>query len=92
MPVGGSAHGSYGDEVEELDWSFGQILQALDHFNFTDNTLIYFSSDNGGHLEEVDGAGHLAGGYNGIYRGGSYVQVSSVECEWAFQCSGGLAT
>ena len=68
--IGHSAHGPYGDEVEELDWSVGQILTALDKFNLMDNTIIYFSSDNGGHIEEHHGTlGYRMGGYNGIFRG-----------------------
>lgn len=67
--VGRSQHGRYGDAVEELDWGVGQILQTLDTLGFTDSTLVYFTSDNGGHLEEMDVNGQRNGGHNGIYRG-----------------------
>ena len=68
--TGHSAHGPYGDEVEEMDWSVGQILQALDKFKLMDNTIVYFSSDNGGHFEEHHVSGeYRTGGYNGPYRG-----------------------
>lgn len=42
-----SAAGRYGDVVEELDWSTGEILAALDRLELSDNTLVIFTSDNG---------------------------------------------
>ena len=45
---GKSGCGLYGDFVEELDWSVGEILGALDSFGVADNTLVIFTSDNGG--------------------------------------------
>ncbi|XP_064484719.1 steryl-sulfatase-like isoform X2 [Ornithodoros turicata] len=68
--AGRSAHGRYGDNVEELDWGVGQILQLLRETGQESNTLVYFSSDNGGHIQEVGLDGQREGGYNGIYRGG----------------------
>ena len=68
--AGGSAHGAYGDSVEEMDWSVGEILNSLDQLGLADNTFVYFSSDQGGHLEEIGNDGSLHGGWNGIYRGG----------------------
>jgi arylsulfatase A len=44
---GRSAAGLYGDAVEELDWSVGQILDTLDQLGLADKTLVVFSSDNG---------------------------------------------
>jgi arylsulfatase A-like enzyme len=46
--AGTSAVGVYGDFIHELDWSVGQILDALDRFRVANNTLVVFSSDNGG--------------------------------------------
>ena len=66
---GKSRHGRYGDEVEELDWSVGQVLDALDRLGLRDDTFVYFSSDNGGHRDEQDSEGNREGGWNGIYRG-----------------------
>ena len=65
---GRSAHGAYGDNVEEMDWCVGQVLSALDRLGLASNTLVYFTSDNGGHLEERNN-GRQEGGWNGIYRG-----------------------
>jgi len=44
----GSPYGKYGDFIEELDWSVGQILSTLDRLKLADNTLVIFTSDNGG--------------------------------------------
>jgi arylsulfatase A-like enzyme len=44
----GSPYGKYGDFIEELDWSVGQILAKLDELKLADNTLVIFTSDNGG--------------------------------------------
>jgi arylsulfatase A len=44
---GKSAAGLYGDSVQELDWSVGQILNTLNQFGLDDKTLVIFSSDNG---------------------------------------------
>jgi arylsulfatase len=44
---GRSPHGIYGDVLEELDWSAGEVLQALRTAGAEDNTLVLFSSDNG---------------------------------------------
>ncbi|ESP03035.1 hypothetical protein LOTGIDRAFT_185807 [Lottia gigantea] len=67
---GRNKHGRYGDALEEMDWGVGEILNALDRLNMVDNTLVYFTSDNGGHLEERSADGDVHGGYNGIYKGG----------------------
>jgi uncharacterized sulfatase len=48
---GKSAAGLFGDAVEELDWSVGEILRALDDRGLRDNTLVLFTSDNGAWYE-----------------------------------------
>jgi arylsulfatase A len=45
--VGRSANGIYGDAIEELDWSTGQILDYLRQNGLDKNTLVIFTSDNG---------------------------------------------
>jgi arylsulfatase A-like enzyme len=44
---GRSAAGLYGDAVEELDWSVGQILDTLQELGLASKTLVVFNSDNG---------------------------------------------
>ena len=44
---GKSSAGLYGDVVETIDWSIGQILDALKRLNLDENTLVLFTSDNG---------------------------------------------
>ena len=39
--------GFYGDVVEEIDWSVGQVLDALRKAGVERNTLVLFTSDNG---------------------------------------------
>ncbi|MBK1877662.1 sulfatase family protein [Pelagicoccus mobilis] len=44
---GKSGAGPYGDVTMELDWSLGQIEQALEAAGVADNTIVIFTSDNG---------------------------------------------
>ncbi len=44
---GRSANGPYGDSVEELDWSTGEILAALARLGLDERTLVVWTSDNG---------------------------------------------
>lgn len=48
---GRSVRGLYGDVVEELDWSVGEILGALARLGLDDRTLVVFTSDNGPWIE-----------------------------------------
>jgi arylsulfatase A len=45
---GRSKNGNYGDWVEEMDWSVGQVLDAVRELGLDKNTLVLFTSDNGG--------------------------------------------
>jgi len=45
--AGRSFHGAYGDSVQEIDWSVGQILQALATNGLDSNTVVMVSSDHG---------------------------------------------
>jgi arylsulfatase A len=72
----GSPFGRYGDFIHELDWSVGQILEALDKNKLFENTLVIFTGDNGGVAREQNpnaGAAMKAGlKINGILRGGKH--------------------
>ena len=45
---GTSEAGRYGDFVHELDWMVGEVMRTLDEEGIADNTLVLFTSDNGG--------------------------------------------
>lgn len=55
--AGRSQHGPYGDNVEELDWSIGRILQAIKNLHVDNDTMVVFASDNGPFLERGVEAG-----------------------------------
>jgi arylsulfatase A len=50
--VGTSKAGRYGDFIHELDWMIGEVMNTLDEEGLTDNTLVIFTSDNGGMLNQ----------------------------------------
>ncbi|HEY5312586.1 MAG TPA: sulfatase-like hydrolase/transferase, partial [Pirellulales bacterium] len=54
---GKSEQGTFGDVVQEIDWSVGQVLAALDRHGLADNTLVIFTSDNGPWLSYGNHAG-----------------------------------
>lgn len=62
---GKSNRGLYGDVVEELDWSVGEVLKALKENGLDENTLVVFTSDNGPWLVK-----RLNGGSSGPLREG----------------------
>jgi arylsulfatase A len=73
---GNSPRGLYGDVIEEIDWSVGQVLAALDRNGVRDNTLVVFTSDNGPWLSfKLNGgsAGHLRDGKGTNWEGGQRV-------------------
>jgi arylsulfatase A len=73
---GKSPRGLYGDVVEELDWSVGQVLATLRSEGLAENTLVIFTSDNGPWLtqfEQGGSAGLLREGKGCTYDGGMRV-------------------
>ncbi|MCK5146345.1 sulfatase [bacterium] len=58
---GSSEQGMYGDVIEEIDWSVGQVMAALDRYDLSDNTLVIFTSDNGPWLNFGNHAGTTGG-------------------------------
>ena len=71
--AGKSQNGRFGDWVEEVDWSVGQVLDALRSQGLDKDTLVVFTSDNGPWLTKgADGgsAGPLRGGKGSTWEGG----------------------
>ncbi|MBM3855145.1 MAG: N-acetylgalactosamine-6-sulfatase, partial [Verrucomicrobia bacterium] len=74
--AGKSKDGVYGDTIEELDWSTGQILDELRNLKLAENTLVIFTSDNGANVraamrnQNVGGPGRAFGGSNAPLRAG----------------------
>lgn len=62
-----SLRGLYGDVIEELDWSVGQILKALRDNGLDENTLVIFTSDNGPWFQQK-----LNGGSSGLLHGAKF--------------------
>jgi arylsulfatase A len=59
---GRSRRGLYGDVIEELDWSCGEVLRTVRELGIENNTLVFFTSDNGPWLGK-----QLAGGSAGLF-------------------------
>jgi len=71
--LGKSVRGLYGDVIEEIDWSVGRILQALRDEKLAENTLVFFTSDNGPWLPfgtHGGSAGLLREGKGSTWEGG----------------------
>ena len=59
--AGKTKRGLFGDVIEEIDWSVGQILDTLKRQQLDENTLVIFTSDNGPWLSYGDHAGSTGG-------------------------------
>jgi arylsulfatase A-like enzyme len=84
---GRSRAGLYGDVIETIDWSAGEILKTLQSLGIDDNTIVVFTSDNGPWLNMPDrmfeegkvkpwhagSAGSLRGWKHQTYEGGMRV-------------------
>ncbi|MEQ9286135.1 MAG: arylsulfatase [Cyclobacteriaceae bacterium] len=82
-----SGCGPYGDFIQDLDQSVGHILEVLEYMGVADNTLVLFTSDNGGQIpfdknegEEIyarnvgfNANGNLRGDKHTIWEGGTRV-------------------
>jgi len=56
---GTSEQGMYGDVIQEIDWSVGQVLEALDRNCVAEDTLVIYTSDNGPWLNYGNHAGSV---------------------------------
>lgn len=74
--AGKSPRGLYGDVVETIDWSTGEILRTLRELGLAENTLVFFTSDNGPWRTQGPrggSAGLLRGGKGSTWEGGMRV-------------------
>jgi len=70
---GKSANGLYGDVIEEIDWSVGQVMEALKSSGIEKDTLVIFATDNGPWLNygsHAGSAGPLREGKGTCWEGG----------------------
>jgi arylsulfatase A-like enzyme len=67
---GKSANGPWGDSIEELDWSQGQLLDKLEELGIDKNTLVIWTSDNGAPIRPEPG--NLSRGSNQPLHGSGY--------------------
>jgi arylsulfatase A-like enzyme len=87
---GKSKAGLFGDVIEEIDWSVGEILSALRKHGLERDTLVIFTSDNGPWLSygnHAGGAGGLREGKGTSFEGG--VRVPFV-ARWPAKIPAGL--
>jgi len=75
--------------VEHMDYGIGKVMEALDKTGLDKNTLIVFSSDNGGHLPSGALNGELRGGKQDMYEGGIKVPTCFV---WNGKIKSGTST
>ena len=73
---GASPMGRRGDDIAQMDWMTGEVLNTLERSGLLKNTLVIFTSDNGPVLDDGydDKAEELLGGHRpgGPYKGGKY--------------------
>jgi arylsulfatase A-like enzyme len=61
--------------TEHMDAGIGRVLETLDRFNLSENTLVIFTSDNGGSLPEGGTSGLWRSGKQHMYEGGIRVPM-----------------
>jgi len=87
--AGKSKRGLFGDVIMEIDWSVGQVMDALDKNGVAENTLVIFTSDNGPWLCFGDHAGSakpLREGKGTCWEGGTR---EACVMRWPGRISGG---
>lgn len=71
--AGRSKAGLYGDVIEQIDWSVGEILHALKAKGLDEKTLVFFSSDNGPWQTKYKSSGPFRGTKFCTFEGGHRV-------------------
>lgn len=62
--------------IEHMDYGIGKVIQALKESNQYENTILIFTSDNGGHLPSKANNGPLRDGKQSMYEGGLKVPTA----------------
>lgn len=75
--------------VEHLDHHVGRVIGTLEETGLDENTLVFFTSDNGGSLPHAQSNGMLRGGKQDMYEGGIRVPAF---CYWKGHTEPGSAT
>ncbi len=70
--AGKSEAGLYGDTIEEMDWSVGQILATLKKLKLDKNTLVIYTSDNGPWNLRANATAKVKGNKNRSVGGSAY--------------------
>lgn len=73
--LGKSQNGRYGDSVEEIDWSTGELMKCLERCGLTDSTLVVFTSDNGSNGRNGGSNKPLSGSKGSTMEGGMRVPM-----------------
>ncbi|MDO8540590.1 MAG: sulfatase [Opitutaceae bacterium] len=87
--LGRSGNGLLGDWVQEVDWSVGQVLAALRELKLDANTLVLFTSDNGGPVGQGAVNTPLRGSKGTTFEGG--IRVCTIAW-WPGKIPAGTAT
>ena len=74
-PSGGHNNPAYAAMIESVDQSVGKVVDKLDELGLTDNTAVFFFSDNGGHANMTSMA-PLRGSKGTLYEGGIRVPLT----------------
>ena len=75
--------------IEHLDNGIGKVITSLKESGQYENTIILFTSDNGGHLPDLANNGHLRDGKQSMYEGGLSVPTL---VSWPGQIAAGSST
>ena len=92
-PAGDHKNAAYAAMIASVDESVGRIMETLDRLGIADNTLVIFSSDNGG-VGGYDRAGLSRGGItdNAPLKGGKgMLYEGGVRVPWIFRWKGKIA-
>ena len=86
---GTSKNGLIGDWAQEVDWSVGEVLNAVRELGLAENTMVLFTSDNGGALNHNSINTPLRGGKASTWEGG--VRVCTIAW-WPGKIPAGTST